>query len=542
MGNYDYPEGGPEAFLSRGRYNQGMGINNYSSQIKGDYDYYRNMNQGNEVLRSNINNRDNLYPYHENIRKSNYTFTPFTKNTFSDEKRGIQDDFEIGPKDSKYKDLMNKNSNEASQLRAQHSSSRPVASKITKLQSRQDLNIRESSYNKDGTLRTSTYKFSDRSKNINLNLDLMGNNNYMMRNRNNYDPDINIYYEAQKQRGGNFGRDQLLYNYGEERGNTKFYTQYGNLNPPQTGGYESRLKQTSYKNYNNNYNKSYDDGDVDILSQFNAYNFAPKDLRPKRISANHVPSRITNTTLKNQTYQNVERITSDSRKQFTPDRVTISSTMSRAGDKIYEVETLISDVQFSELPYKKQNKKLIIGDKVSRDLFYYINEVRKNPANYVEKLEEGKKNIKKLTNGNIYYEAGDDIKIGLKRGEQAFDEAIRELKNLKKMKPLKFSRKLTVKQQDNQEEESDREYLRNKIKELNDQGLCVYSFWQEFVNNPEVAVLLMIADDNRREEKHKRKDLLDKNMKYIGISSSEKKENGVNSFITLSPGNLNPKN
>ena len=64
-------------------------------------------------------------------------------------------------------------------------------------------------------------------------------------------------------------------------------------------------------------------------------------------------------------------------------------------------------------------------------------------------------------------------------------------------------------------------------------GINIKSFWRDVINDPEISFLLMIVDDNGPKSGMRRKDILNPEMKYIGISSVEINKSFV-CYITLS--------
>ena len=61
----------------------------------------------------------------------------------------------------------------------------------------------------------------------------------------------------------------------------------------------------------------------------------------------------------------------------------------------------------------------------------------------------------------------------------------------------------------------------------------IISYWKSLVNDPELCVLLSIVDDVWFKPGQKRKDLLNPNIKYIGISSKQFGKNFCVYFVLL---------
>ncbi len=77
--------------------------------------------------------------------------------------------------------------------------------------------------------------------------------------------------------------------------------------------------------------------------------------------------------------------------------------------------------------------------------------------------------------------------------------------------------------------------MRLKVKSIIEKGINIRSYWRDVIKDPEISFLLMIVDDNGHKSGKKRKDILNPNMKYIGISSVEINNNFA-CYITLSTG------
>jgi hypothetical protein len=71
---------------------------------------------------------------------------------------------------------------------------------------------------------------------------------------------------------------------------------------------------------------------------------------------------------------------------------------------------------------------------------------------------------------------------------------------------------------DNEEEFRDSNSLRKKVQEILSKKITINVFFKELVKIPEISALLMIVDDNGKNSGKKRKAILNKNYKYIGVS------------------------
>ena len=171
------------------------------------------------------------------------------------------------------------------------------------------------------------------------------------------------------------------------------------------------------------------------------------------------------------------------------------------------------------------------ADNYSRYLLEQINRIRIDPQSFIGVIEDAKVNIAKDRFGRIIYKG--KMKIALAKGESAFNEAIEYLKNIESMGVLKYNSYLTVMPPQNVEEIKDKDDLGRKINEMMNEGMLIKSYWRDVIKDPEISFLLMIVDDNGSKSGMRRRDILNPNMEYIGISSAEINRNFV-CYITLS--------
>ena len=171
------------------------------------------------------------------------------------------------------------------------------------------------------------------------------------------------------------------------------------------------------------------------------------------------------------------------------------------------------------------------SDNFSKYLFEQINKLRKNPQSYIKVIQNAKKNIIKNKYGRLIYNG--KIKIALTSGETAFNNAINYLSSVKPMEPLIFNKYLVVEMPQSENEIKYKNYLRLKVENMINDGINIKSYWKDIIKDPEISILMMIVDDNGDNSGMRRKDLLDSNMKYIGINSIDINGNFV-CYITLS--------
>jgi hypothetical protein len=170
-------------------------------------------------------------------------------------------------------------------------------------------------------------------------------------------------------------------------------------------------------------------------------------------------------------------------------------------------------------------------DNYSKYIFEQINKIRIDPQSFIGVIEDAKANIIRHRYGGYIYSG--KIKIALAEGETVFDEAIEYLKNTESMGKLEFCPQLTVELPKNEREIKDKDDLRLKVEEMIINGINIKSYWRDLIRDPEISFLLMIVDDNGTNKGKKRRDILNPNIKYIGISSIEINNKFV-CYITLS--------
>ena len=192
-------------------------------------------------------------------------------------------------------------------------------------------------------------------------------------------------------------------------------------------------------------------------------------------------------------------------------------------------------------PYKNNNNNIkknnnnnylelgILND-FCQYLFDKINEIRTNPKNFIDVINESKKNI--IKSEDKFYYKQNNVKIVLKYGQKSFDDAIEYLQNLESMNKLQFDNDLLIPLPKNQEDLKDKNYLKNNVYNKIRTGIRIKCFWRSDINIKEVCLLMMILDENN-EKKEKRNSIFNKNMKKIGINSVEI-ENSFCCYILLS--------
>ena len=152
-----------------------------------------------------------------------------------------------------------------------------------------------------------------------------------------------------------------------------------------------------------------------------------------------------------------------------------------------------------------------------------INTIRQDPVSYADVVIDSMKNIVEDNNKNdatknkIIYKK--KVKVALTRGKSAFLEAAEDLRNTEPLPPLEFVPEICIPLPEDELDMKDNNFLKKKVIELRKEGIHIDVFYKDLVKIPEVSALLMIVDDSGKNAGKKRMTLLDKNIKYIGVSS-----------------------
>ena len=202
------------------------------------------------------------------------------------------------------------------------------------------------------------------------------------------------------------------------------------------------------------------------------------------------------------------------------------------------------NIDSNEIKLKREintNINTIINEKKPMDdfsqyIFDHINKIREDPQSFINNIEEAKTFILYNKSKKLIYKK--NVKVALSEGIPAFQEAISILKICKPMNKLIFEPKLMVKLPDNEDDIINKEYFKSEIKKMKSKGIPIKSYWRDIINEPETSFLMMIVDDTGMKSGMKRNDILDPNMKYIGICSKSIGKYFI-CFLTFSDCNIN---
>ena len=181
----------------------------------------------------------------------------------------------------------------------------------------------------------------------------------------------------------------------------------------------------------------------------------------------------------------------------------------------------------------KQNNNDNDNDKINEEkntkyseypekMLILINKIREDPVSYADIIEDSIQNIIEEqdkddeTKTRIIYKR--KVKVALNRGELAFKEAADELRSMNSMHPLELKNDICIPLPEDEDEIKDSSYLREQVRILRE-NTNIDVFFKDLIKVPEVSALLMIVDDSGKNPGKKRHAVLNKDFKYIGISS-----------------------
>ena len=151
-----------------------------------------------------------------------------------------------------------------------------------------------------------------------------------------------------------------------------------------------------------------------------------------------------------------------------------------------------------------------------------INNIREDPVGYADVIEDSIKNIiaeeDKNNPSNVRLIFKKKVKVALNKGEPAFREAIEYLRSISPLPPLEFNQEKCIPLPESEEELKDQNFLREQVRKLREETQ-IDVFFKDLIKVPEVSGLLMIVDDTNKNAGKKRMALLNKDLKYVGVTS-----------------------
>lgn len=184
-----------------------------------------------------------------------------------------------------------------------------------------------------------------------------------------------------------------------------------------------------------------------------------------------------------------------------------------------QISSQVSLYNYSEKeqPVTPVKSVLDFNEEYTERIISLINNIRSDPSSYSYTILESIQNIKRTKNDKIIYH--DKVKVALFKGEEAFYVAAEKLKNIQPMNKLEYDQNLCVPLPENENEFKSQEFLNSSVEKMREKNINVEIYFRDLIKIPEVAVLLMIVDDNSKNTSKKRNTLLNKNFKYIGVCS-----------------------
>lgn len=202
-------------------------------------------------------------------------------------------------------------------------------------------------------------------------------------------------------------------------------------------------------------------------------------------------------------------------------------------NKLPDTSSLLGQDKYNKA--KSLRPKDMISEYLSKNeynkrVFDLLNKIRLNPPEYSKIILDNIKNIIYETHLVKDEETGEEedkrlcifkkkVKVTLNKGESSFQEAAKILEKTESMDPFKFKDKIVLPLPKTEEEMMNHKFINNKANEIMKKTKINFYF-QEYIKNPEVAVLMMIVDDTKNMNGIKRNNILNPNFKSIGINST----------------------
>ena len=303
---------------------------------------------------------------------------------------------------------------------------------------------------------------------------------------------------------------------------------------------ENNAEYDNYNSYNNG-NKRYDNNNNNNQFNYDYYNNDNLNILDFNNTNNNNNNNSNNYSNNEYVLNSNNNLTTNKNKNDLP--ITSSNNV----DSQVIKSTMFYDKQIDENEKNSQPMNKILdetadahltpSDDFSNYIFNKINDIRQNPQKYISVLEDAKNNITtdKKTKKLIYKSPNSKVKVALNRGADAFDEAIMFLNNLEPMNPLIYHPLITINAPDNELDLKNKDYLKDEVTRIENKKIYIKSFFRDIVKEPETCFILLIADDSKNSGV-KRKDILDRNKKYMGIVS-KKIEKSFACYITFAENN-----
>jgi len=156
------------------------------------------------------------------------------------------------------------------------------------------------------------------------------------------------------------------------------------------------------------------------------------------------------------------------------------------------------------------NTKLKTTNYVKK-VFYLINKIRTNPAQFSEYIISSEKYIKEIEDRVIY---DNKIKVALNERKKMFSECAEYLRTLPPMEELSFNDDIVLECPTEQNSIKDINYFKQKVIEKKE-SQKIEAYFKDSISEPEISVLLFIVDDSTKNPKKKREAVLNPKYKYF---------------------------
>lgn len=147
--------------------------------------------------------------------------------------------------------------------------------------------------------------------------------------------------------------------------------------------------------------------------------------------------------------------------------------------------------------------------------FNLINKIRSDPKAFIPDIEKAKSKIEIREDRLIY---NGKVKVVLKEGEAAFDEAINVLKQTAPLKPFILDDNISVPVPLTIDKIKNSKTLNKLIDEKRNQNIEISSFFKDSVKDYYTSVLLLVIDDSGKSKGKKRNSILSNQFTKIGIA------------------------
>jgi hypothetical protein len=201
----------------------------------------------------------------------------------------------------------------------------------------------------------------------------------------------------------------------------------------------------------------------------------------------------------------------------------------KTNNKSQNLTTVLGYSRAKSYMQKETISEYLSKNDFNKRVFELINKIRLNPSEYATTILDNIKYIIYETHLVPNEETGEEedkrvcifkkkVKVTLNKGESSFQEAAKVLENTPPMDKFIFKEKIILPLPNNEDELLDHKYLKKQATEIMRKNKISFYF-HAYIKNPEIAVLMMIIDDNSNNIGKKRNYLLNPDLKFIGINS-----------------------